>query len=99
MKLVFRADDQRLVGASVMGEGACELIHIPAAVIQFGGSLDYFIQSVFNYPTLSDAFKYAAYDGLQRLRRRVTMAMEAHSRSSLTPGIGIFPVKPAPEKG
>jgi NAD(P) transhydrogenase len=36
----------------------------------FGGTIDYFIQAVFNYPTLSDAYKYAAYDGLQRLARR-----------------------------
>jgi NAD(P) transhydrogenase len=81
VKLVFRTDDQRLVGASVMGEGACELIHVPAAVLQFGGTLDYFIQSVFNYPTLGDSFKYAAYDGLQRLQKRVSKAMEARSRS------------------
>jgi len=82
VKLVFRTDNEQLVGASVMGEGACELIHIPAAVIQFGGSLDYFIQAVFNYPTLSDAFKYAAYDGMQRMRRRVSKAMEPRSRST-----------------
>lgn len=87
VKLIFDTGDQRLLGASVFGEGACELIHIPAAVLQFGGSLDYFIQSVFNYPTLSDAFKYAAYDGLQRLQKRVSGAMEERSRS-LTPGIG-----------
>ncbi len=86
VKLVFRTDDQKLVGASVLGEGACELIHIPAAVMQFGGTLDYFIQCVFNYPTLSDAFKYAAYDGLQRLQKRVSKAMEARSRST-TPGV------------
>ncbi len=82
VKLVFRADDHMLVGASVIGEGACELIHIPATVLHFRGTLDHFIQSVYNYPTLSDAFKYAAYDGLQRLQRRVSRAMEAHSRSS-----------------
>ncbi len=82
VKLVFRTADQRLIGASVFGEGACELIHIPATVIHFDGTLDYFIQSVFNYPTLSDTFKYAAYDGLQRLRKRVSRAMEARSRST-----------------
>lgn len=82
VKLVFRTDDQTLIGASVIGEGACELIHVPAAAIHFKGTLDYFIQSVFNYPTLSDAFKYAAYDGLQRLQKRVSKAMEARSRVS-----------------
>ncbi|MBX9929867.1 MAG: Si-specific NAD(P)(+) transhydrogenase [Gemmatimonadaceae bacterium] len=71
VKLLFRRDDQRLLGAAVLGENACELIHLPSAVIALGGTLDYFIQSVFNYPTLSDAFKYAAYDGLQRLARRI----------------------------
>ena len=94
MALVFRADDHSLVGASVVGEGACELIHIPAAVIALKGSLDYFIQSVFNYPTLSDAFKYAAYDGLQRLQRRVSRAMEERSRVA-TPRVGSDPAPPA----
>lgn len=83
VKLVFRADDHLLLGASVVGEGACELIHVPATVLHFRGTLDHFIQSVYNYPSLSDAFKYAAYDGLQRLQRRVARAMEAHSRSSV----------------
>jgi NAD(P) transhydrogenase len=91
VKLVFRTDDKRLVGASVMGEGACELIHVPAAVLHFGGSLDYFIDAVFNYPTLGDAFKYAAYDGLQRLQKRVSKAMEPRSRSS-SPVIGVDPL-------
>jgi NAD(P) transhydrogenase len=71
LKLVFRRDDQRLLGCTVMGDGACELIHLAAAVMSFGGTIDYFIQAVFNYPTLSDAYKYAAYDGLQRLARRI----------------------------
>lgn len=84
VKLLFRVEDKRLVGASVVGEGATELIHIPAAVIGLEGTLDYFIGAVFNYPTLADAFKYAAYDGLQRLARRVSAAMEARAR--MTPG-------------
>jgi NAD(P) transhydrogenase len=72
VKLVFRRDNQALLGCSILGEGACEMIHVAAAVMSFGGSIDYFIQAVFNYPTLSDAYKYAAYDGLQRLARRIT---------------------------
>jgi NAD(P) transhydrogenase len=70
LKLVFDRDDQRVLGVSIVGEGACELIHLAAAVMSFGGSLDYFIQGVFNYPALCDAYKYAAYDGLQALARR-----------------------------
>jgi NAD(P) transhydrogenase len=79
----------------VVGEGACELVHIPAAVIQFKGTLDYFIQCVFNYPTLSDAFKYAAYDGLQRLQKRVSKSMEERSRIA-TPGSAAGGVPPTP---
>lgn len=95
VKLVFRADDRRLLGASVMGEGASELIHIPAAVLQLGGTLDYFIDAVFNYPSLADAFKYAAYDGLQRLSKRVTAAMSP--RASGTPAG--TPTVPLPGRG
>jgi NAD(P) transhydrogenase len=71
VKLIFRREDQSLLGCSIVGEGASELIHLAAAVMSFGGTIDYFIQAVFNYPTLSDAYKYAAYDGLQRLARRI----------------------------
>lgn len=70
VKLLFNPDDLRILGVSIVGEGACELIHIAAAVMSFGGTIDYFIQGVFNYPALSDAYKYAAYDGLQALARR-----------------------------
>jgi NAD(P) transhydrogenase len=72
VKLVFQREDQRLLGCTIVGEGACELIHVATAVLSFEGTIDYFIQSVFNYPTLGDAYKYAAYDGLQRLARRVS---------------------------
>ena len=82
IKLIFRADNRQLLGASVVGDGACELIHLPAAVMHFEGTLDFFIDGVFNFPTLSDSFKYAAYDGLQRLQRRVSKAMESRSRSA-----------------
>lgn len=67
VKLVFRRDDRRLLGVHIVGDDASELIHIGQAVLHAGGTLDYFIHSTFNVPTLSEAFKYAAYDGLQRL--------------------------------
>ncbi|HVE77494.1 MAG TPA: Si-specific NAD(P)(+) transhydrogenase [Gemmatimonadaceae bacterium] len=70
VKLVFRPGDQRLLGVTVVGEGAAEVIHVATACMMFGGTIDFFIQSTFAYPTLSDAYKYAAYDGLQRLARR-----------------------------
>jgi NAD(P) transhydrogenase len=70
VKLLFHPDTQRLLGASIVGENASELIHIAMACIANEGTLDFFIQSVFNYPSLADAYKYAAYDGLQALARR-----------------------------
>lgn len=74
VKLLFHPDDQRLLGVALVGESACELIHIGMACMSFGGTLDFFIQSVFNYPALADAYKYAAYDGLQALARRYARA-------------------------
>lgn len=74
VKLIFNVEDQQLLGATIFGEGACEIIHVPSAVLAHQGTLDYFIQAVFNYPSLTEAFKYAAYDGLQRLQRRIAAA-------------------------
>ncbi|MEO8564399.1 MAG: Si-specific NAD(P)(+) transhydrogenase [bacterium] len=69
VKLLFDPDDQRVLGVTIVGEGACELIHVGMTVIALEGSLDFFIQAAFGFPSLSDAYKYAAYDGLQQLRR------------------------------
>ncbi len=70
IKLVFRRADRRLLGVHILGESATELIHHGQTVLHFEGTIDYFIQSVYNVPTLSESYKYAAYDGLQRLARR-----------------------------
>jgi NAD(P) transhydrogenase len=69
IKLLFSPNDQRLLGAHVIGENASELIHLGMFVISRGLTIDYFIQSVFNFPSLSDIYKYAAYDGLQNLSK------------------------------
>jgi NAD(P) transhydrogenase len=69
IKLVFAPDDQRLLGVHIVGEMASELVHVGQGCLHFGGTLDYFIQAVFNYPTLAEAYKYAAYDGLGNLAR------------------------------
>ena len=69
VKLLFSPEDQRLLGVHVIGERASELIHIGQACMYFDGTLDFFIQNVFNFPTLSDVYKYAAYDGLGNLQR------------------------------
>jgi NAD(P) transhydrogenase len=67
LKLVVRCDDRRLLGVHIVGEGATELVHQGQAVLHFGGTIDYFIHATFDVPTLSDTYKYAAYDCLQRL--------------------------------
>jgi NAD(P) transhydrogenase len=67
VKLVFRRDDRRLLGVHVLGDSATELVHHGQTVLHFDGTIDYFIRAVYNVPTLTEAYKYAAYDGLQRL--------------------------------
>ena len=69
VKLVFRNPDKKLLGVHIVGESASELIHVGQAVLHFGGTIDDFISMVFNIPTLGDAYKYAAYDGLQSLAK------------------------------
>ena len=67
LKLIFRRDDRKLFGVSIIGESATELIHIGMMVLDNGLTIDEFIEQVFNYPTLSETYKYAAYDGLGNL--------------------------------
>lgn len=69
VKLVFAREDLRLLGVHVLGEMASELIHVGQACLHFGGTIEYFIEEVFNHPTLGEAYKYAAYDGLQARSR------------------------------
>ncbi len=69
LKMIFALDDQRLLGVHIVGEGATELIHIGQAVLQLGGTLDYFVHAVFNYPTLAEAYKIAALDAWNRFPR------------------------------
>jgi NAD(P) transhydrogenase len=70
VKLVFRAADRALLGVHIIGDDAAELVHVGLMVMQAGGAIDAFINAVFNYPTLGEAYKYAAYDGLGALARR-----------------------------
>jgi NAD(P) transhydrogenase len=66
LKLLFREDDLTLVGVHCIGEGATELVHIGMMAMLTGATAGLFIDACFNYPTLSDAYKYATYDALQR---------------------------------
>jgi NAD(P) transhydrogenase len=67
LKLIFARADKKLLGVSIIGENATELIHIGMMVLDHNRTIDDFIEQVFNYPTLSETYKYAAYDGLGNL--------------------------------
>jgi NAD(P) transhydrogenase len=72
LKLLFHPDSRRLLGVHVIGTGATELVHIGQVVIAAGMPIDYFVESVFNYPTLAECYKVAALDGVNRVRSPAT---------------------------
>lgn len=67
IKLIFARSDKSLLGVSIIGENATELIHVGMTVLDNNRTIDEFIEQVFNYPTLSECYKYAAYDGMGNL--------------------------------
>jgi len=67
IKIVFDRNDLRLLGVHIVGENASELLHVGMMVMQFNGTINAFIDCVFNFPTVGEAYKYAAYDGLGSL--------------------------------
>jgi NAD(P) transhydrogenase len=67
MKMIFSTRTRRLLGVHIVGEGATELIHIGQAVLNLKGTIDYFIENTFNYPTLAEAYKIAALDAWNRM--------------------------------
>jgi NAD(P) transhydrogenase len=71
MKMIFALETRRLLGVHIVGEGATELIHIGQAVLNLAGTLDYFIENTFNYPTLAEAYKIAALDAWNRMPREL----------------------------
>lgn len=70
LKLICDRDTRKLIGVHVVGEGASELVHIGQAVINLGGTIDYFVENSFNYPTLAEGYKVAALDLWNRLQVR-----------------------------
>jgi len=68
-KMIFHRDGRQLLGVHAIGTGATELIHIGQAVFGLQGGLDYFLQTVFNYPTLAECYKVAALDAANKLAR------------------------------
>jgi NAD(P) transhydrogenase len=69
LKLIFHRETKALLGVHIIGEGACELLHIGQAVMVLGGTMDYFVDTVFNYPTLAECYKAAAFNGLNKITR------------------------------
>jgi len=71
VKLIFDRTDRRVLGVHILGETAAEMVHVGQAVIQHGGTIDYFVHNAFNVPTWAEAYKYAAFDGLGQVEPRV----------------------------
>jgi NAD(P) transhydrogenase len=70
LKLIFHRESRLLLGVHIIGEGAAELLHIGQAVMALKGTIDYFIDTVFNYPTLAECYKQAAFNGVNKLKCR-----------------------------
>jgi NAD(P) transhydrogenase len=69
LKLIFHRETREILGVHIIGEGATELLHIGQAVMILKGTVDYFVETVFNYPTLAECYKLAAFNGLNKLMR------------------------------
>jgi NAD(P) transhydrogenase len=69
LKLIFHRETKQILGVHIIGEGATELIHIGQAVLALKGTVEYFVDSVFNYPTLAECYKAAAFNGLNKLSK------------------------------
>lgn len=94
LKLIFHRDTRQLLGVHCIGEQATELIHIGQAVLHLGGGLDYFMQTVFNYPTFAECYKVAALNAHNRLRVSATPshpAVAAEDPCKTAPGAAVQP--------
>jgi NAD(P) transhydrogenase len=76
LKMIFSMKTRRLLGVHIVGEGATELIHIGQAVLNLKGTVDYFVENTFNYPTLAEAYNIAALDAWNRLGELSTTQLE-----------------------
>jgi len=68
LKLLISAEDRSILGVHVFGTGATEVVHIGQAVMALGGTVDFLVDTVFNYPTLAESYKVAALDAMNKLR-------------------------------
>ena len=69
LKLVFRTDNLKLIGVHIFGEHAADLIHLGQSIMAHNGNIKYFIERMLNYPTYSEAYKIAAFNGLNRVHQ------------------------------
>jgi NAD(P) transhydrogenase len=77
LKLIFHRETRDLLGVHIIGEGASELLHIGQVVLTLKGKIDYFVNTVFNYPTLAECYKTAAFNGLNKLTRLTSRPVSA----------------------
>jgi NAD(P) transhydrogenase len=68
LKMLIHQDSHTVLGVHAIGTGATELIHLGQAAIAFGATAEYFVDAVFNYPTLAECYKVAAFNGLNKLK-------------------------------
>ena len=68
LKLLVHPDTREILGVHVFGSQATELVHIGQAVMSCGGTIDYLVGAVFNYPTLAESYKVAALDAVNKMR-------------------------------
>ena len=85
LKLVASPKDGELLGVHCIGPHASELVHLGSAVMALGGTIHYFTQAVFNYPTLGEAYKYAAYDARSRMKRLGLPGAQPHAQVTAVP--------------
>jgi len=86
MKMIFAIETGRLLGVHIIGEGATELVHIGQAVLNLKGTIEYFMENTFNYPTLAEAYKIAGLDAWNRMSAGRAAALSPAPAAPLADG-------------
>ncbi len=99
-KMIFNRDDGKLLGTHCIGSGATELVHVGQAVIGLGGGLDYFMDTVFNYPTLAECYKVAAFNAANKINfaRRISSKRKNKPRIEVESGPEVPVAPPGKER-
>jgi NAD(P) transhydrogenase len=85
LKLLFHRENKALLGVHIIGDTATEIIHIGQTVMSLGGTIDYFRDTVFNYPTMAEAYKVAAFNGLNKLNLELLDARVTQEAKPMEP--------------